>query len=286
MPTIHQLVLVSLAILLFAVGLGLSVARLRIDREGLRIASKACVWSGLTAALAVLVWHTAARPTGSWLPLEDNFEAFIWLAVLLAGFVLYVQRTRPLGGLDWFVLPIVIVMLVAAMVLGKAKPKEYVGTTWYWIHLVSVFGGALAFAIAGAAGAMYLLANRRLRSKALPHGPKLGSLERLERITFASVTLGFALLTVGLITGWVVLKLDGQTGLGAHWYKSPKVVLAVAAWVVYAVVLHAPINPSFRGRKVALLSIFGFVLMVGTLVAGTLVPGGGGGGGGGNGGSR
>ncbi len=38
-------------------------------------------------------------------------------------------------------------------------------------------------------------------------------------------------------------------------------------WVVYAIVLHSRINPSIRGRKVAILSIVGCVLMVGTLVA-------------------
>jgi ABC-type uncharacterized transport system permease subunit len=27
-----------------------------------------------------------------------------------------------------------------------------------------------------------------------------------------------------------------------------KIVLAVMVWLVYAVVLHAPLNPSFRGR--------------------------------------
>ena len=195
----------------------------------------------------------------------------------LAGFVLYVQRTRPLGGLDWFVMPIVIILLIAAGVLGKAKPQEYVGTTWYWIHLMTAFGGALAFAVACATGAMYLQANRRLRSKSLSGGPALGSLERLERITFTSVTLGFALLTIGLVTGLVrVLKTDGQTRLGEHWYASPKVVLAFSVWVVYAIVLHAPINPSFRGRKVAMLSIFGFALMIVTLIAVNFVPAGGG----------
>src|SRR3954463_4680047 len=201
MPSTHQLVLVILAILLFGVGGALSLARLRFDREGMRIGAKACVWAGVVAALAVLVWHAAARSSGNWLPLEDNFEAFVWLAVLLALFVLYVQRTKPLGGLDWFVMPIVIILLIAAGILGKAKPQEYVGTTWYWIHIMTAFGGALAFAVACATGAMYLQANRRLRSKSLPNGPVLGSLERLERITFTSVTLGFALLTIGLVTG-------------------------------------------------------------------------------------
>jgi ABC-type uncharacterized transport system permease subunit len=277
MPTTGQILLLILAILLFFTGGLLSLARTWWDREDLRIGSKACLWCGVTVSLGVLLWHVITRQTGNWLPLEDNFEAFIWLAVLLAGFVLYVQRTRPLGGLDWFVMPIVIILLIAAGVLGKAKPQEYVGTTWYWIHIMTAFGGALAFAVACATGAMYLQANRRLRSKTLPNGPVLGSLERLERITFTSVTLGFALLTIGLVTGLVrVLKTDGQTRLGEHWYTSPKVLLAFSVWVVYAIILHAPINPSFRGRKVAMLSIFGFALMIVTLVAVNFVPAGGG----------
>ena len=50
------------------------------------------------------------------------------------------------------------------------------------------------------------------------------------------------------------------------------VVLALAVWVVYAIVLHAPINPSFRGRKVAVLSMVGFVLMIGAIVAVQFLP--------------
>ena len=46
-----------------------------------------------------------------------------------------------------------------------------------------------------------------------------------------------------------------------------KIILACSVWVVYAIVLHSPINPSFRGRKTAILSVVGFVLMVGTIVA-------------------
>jgi len=275
MPTTGQILLLILAILLFLAGGLVSLARTWWDREGLRIGAKACLWTGVMVSLGVLLWHMLARPAGNWLPLEDNFEAFVWLAVLLASFVLYVQRSRPLGGLDWFVMPIVIVLLIAAGVLGKAKPQEYVDTTWSWVHRVTAYGGALAFAIAGATGAMYLLANRRLRSKTLTPGPKFGSLERLERITFSSVTLGFALLTIGLVTGLVrVLKANGQTRLGENWFTSPKVLLAFSVWLVYAVVLHAPINPSFRGRKVAVLSILGCLLMIGTLVAVNFVPGG------------
>ena len=36
--------------------------------------------------------------------------------------------------------------------------------------------------------------------------------------------------------------------------------------------LHAPINPSFRGRKVAVLSMVGFALMIGEIITVLLLP--------------
>jgi ABC-type transport system involved in cytochrome c biogenesis permease subunit len=278
MPTTGQIHLVMLSILLFLVGGMISFARLRWESARLRIGAKACLWTGVLVTAGVLVWHAIMRG-GNWLPLEDNFEAFIWLAILLSAFVLYVQRARALGGLDWFVMPIVIVLLVAAVYFGKAKPLSYVDTTWSWVHRVTSYGGAVAFTIAGAAGAMYLLARRRLRHKTPAHGMRLGSLERLEHLTLTAVTLGFALLTCGLIAGLIwqmrMERANGHSRLGARWWASPKVVLAFAVWVIYAVVLHARINPAFRGRRVAVLSIIGCLLMVGTLIVLNLMPAGG-----------
>lgn len=276
MVTGGQLALLLVAILLFLVGGIVSLLRLGWDRDGLRISAKACMYFGVLATVGVLVWHAVVRKAGSWLPLEDNFEAFLWLAILLAAFVLYVQRTRSLAGLDWFVMPVVVVLLCAAAVLGHAaRPWEYADNAFSWTHRVTTFGGCAAFAIAGAAGAVYLLTTWRLRSKASPigPGPRLGSLEQLERITFSAVTLGFALLTIGLVTGFVHIARQGAGRLGAHWFAAPKVFLGVAVWVVYAIVLHAPITPRLRGRKVAMLSIAGCVLTVGTLVAVSLMPG-------------
>lgn len=261
-PTPGQIALLIVSIALFAVGSGLSLARIRWDKNSFRVAAKACWYTGILVGLGVLAWHSLDR--GSWRPLGDNFDTLIWLGLLLALFVLYVQRSRPLAGLDWFVMPIVILLLTAAAIFGPTKPHEYVGSAWSWTHRLSAYGGALAFAVAGAVGAMYLIVSRRLRAKTLATGPKLGSLERLEHLTFVSVTLGFALFTIGLVTGLVEMR---------HRDTQPaKVLLGVAAWVVYAIVLHSPINPSFRGRKTAMLSIIGFALMVGTLVAVQFMP--------------
>jgi ABC-type uncharacterized transport system permease subunit len=116
-------------------------------------------------------------------------------------------------------------------------------------------------------GAMYLVVNRRLRRKQPLPGPNLGSLERLEHITYVAVTLGFAMITIGAITGFVQMFVSHKDTMLA------KLILTTAVWVVYAIVLHSPINPSFRGRKTAMLSILGVVLMIGTLLAVQLMPG-------------
>jgi ABC-type uncharacterized transport system permease subunit len=180
---------------------------------------------------------------------------------------MYVQRIHPLAGLEWFVVPIVILLLVGAAVFGKLDPRTYrVNDTWFRVHLVSVFGGAVAFAVAAAGGAMYLIASRRLRSKRPGGGHTFASLERLERVMMTSVTLGFALLTVGLLTGlWRMLSAE-------KYPPTPKLVLSAAAWLIYAVVMHAPINPRFRGKRAAVLSMLGFALLVGTIVAVQFMP--------------
>jgi ABC-type uncharacterized transport system permease subunit len=265
-PTAGQVALLLAAIALFAAGVVLSLSRLWGGEgrgERLRVASKASTYLGLAAGLGVLVWHAVNR--GNWVPLTDNFDTLVWLGLLLALFVLYTQRTRPLRGLDWFVMPIAVLLLILAAVFGRTKPLEYdVRSVWLWTHRVTAYGGAVAFAVAGAVGAMYLIVNRRLRDKAAGPGPNMGSLERLEHLTLAAVTLGFAMLTVGAVTGIVRMFADETHTPPA---KNVAIGLAVAVWLVYGIVLHSPINPSFRGRRAAVLSVVGFVLMVGTVFA-------------------
>lgn len=276
-PNVGQVILLTGAVALFAAGGGISLSRLWADHLWSRLAAKACMWFGVAVSIGVLVWHSVERR--SWLPLEDNFDTFVWLGVMLALFVMYVQRRKPIGGLEWFVMPIVILLLIGAAVFGSARPHEYVRGAWGWVHRLGAFGGAAAFAVAAAAGAMYLVANKRLREKSLLAAaaapppslspgdpPRFASLERLEHVTLAAVTLGFALLTLGAVTGIVQMIFEHKATSFA------KVALTAVAWLVYGLALHSPITPSFRGRKTAMLSIAGFALMIAVLITVQLMP--------------
>src|SRR5688500_4442067 len=102
-PTYGQLALVFAATLLFLLSVGFSVAR----KDHRRLATLFEV-AGLLLALAALVWHAIVRK--SWLPLEDNFDALLWLAVMIAGLSLYLQQRRAVGRIDWVASPIVILL--------------------------------------------------------------------------------------------------------------------------------------------------------------------------------
>ncbi len=162
-PTSGQIVLLVAAIVLFVASAALSVSRLWGGKEGRRLAAKSCLYSGIVVSIGVLVWHSLKR--GNWTPLTDNFDALVWLGVLLALFLSYIQRVHPLRGLDWFLMPIIVLLLISAAVFGRAKPHEYVFSAWAWTHRVTAYSGALVLSVAGAVGAMYLIANRRLRHK-------------------------------------------------------------------------------------------------------------------------
>ena len=246
MPTTGQLIFLFVAIGCYAAGGIAWFIRPSPGSRFVRGLFKSFTYWGIVFCTAALLRHGLS--SGHWEPVGDNFDALVWLAVLLAGFTAYVQATRPLAALDWFLMPVVIALLVCAVVFGRTDYQPYVGRAWSTVHKATSFGGAAFFAIAAAGGAMYVLASDRLRHKK-PAVRYLGSLERLERLNTNAVTIGFALLTVGIITGAFEMLHNNKPT--SAW----KVVLAGGVWVIYAVVLHAPINPVLRGRRAATLSV-------------------------------
>jgi hypothetical protein len=166
-------------------------------------------------------------------------------------------------------LPIVTLTLVAAAVFGRTRATEYnVHSTWHWVHRVTSYGGAVAFAMAAAVGVMYLVVHHNLRRKtSLISASNMGSLERLEHATLYAVTFGFALLTIGIITasrGWP------RTARTRSWVPTrsraegdPR-ICRLGRLRARAALAD---QPEFSRAKAAVLSVVGFVLMVGSIIA-------------------
>ena len=286
MAGVAQIILLVLIVVAYVIGGAMTLARARAGLRQLKehkapatdaIASRhvsaapaslTLLTLGLMLSVILLVWHTLS--TNPQQPMQDSFSAMLGLAILLAGFVTYIQWTRPIAALEWFAMPVVIVLLLMAGHFGEATPQTYVPNAYSLVHRVTTLLGAVGFAIAAVCGAMYLHSARSLRRKRLEVVTTFSSLERLENLTNRAVTLGFAFFTVGCLAGlaWA-FQPDDNTRMGQHWVS---VLLAGAVWFVYAIILHTPIAPRLRGRRNARLSVVGFILMLAAIFAVLMMP--------------
>ena len=102
--------------------------------------------------------------------------------------------------------------------------------------------------LAGAAGLLYLIHHRQLKSKrrAAPQS-FLPSLETLDRVNSISLVLGFLLLSLGLVTG--VLWTKAQ--LGEFWTASWHANATALAWLTYASIVAVRFGRPRTARSAA-----------------------------------
>ncbi|MEM6553711.1 MAG: cytochrome c biogenesis protein CcsA [Planctomycetota bacterium] len=225
----------------------------------------------VAGAAVVVVWRWGVRGWGG-LPIGAHVDGLLVLAVLLGGSVLYLQTRARMGGLAAFGLPILAFVLLWAVCASAWTYHPFaldtLGGVWRAVHLVGVYGGTLGAVGAAGAGAMYLYVQQRLKDRspgALRGVRGLASLESLETLIVRASGLGFVLLTLGLVTGVLVIYESDRVlaVLGDPWWGSPKVWLAVGAWAVYAVLMNVRLTGELRGRRAAWLAIGGLVLLLG-----------------------
>ena len=131
------------------------------------------------------------------------------------------------------------------------------------VHTVSSLLSYVAFLVACGAGALFLIQERQIKRKrmgVLFH--RLPSLDQLEQVNVFAIGLGFGLLTVGLSLGLVVSRLLR----GVWWSGDPKEILSATLWVCYLILWLARLRATMRGRRVALLSVLGFALVLFTFL--------------------
>jgi cytochrome c-type biogenesis protein CcsB len=82
--------------------------------------------------------------------------------------------------------------------------------------------------------------------------------EQLDSLSYRTITVGFLLLSVGLVSGAVW----ANEAWGSWWSWDPKETWALICWLVYAAYLHARLTRGWQGRRPALLAMGGLVVIV------------------------
>ena len=88
----------------------------------------------------------------------------------------------------------------------------------------------------------------------------------MERVNRQGIIAAFSLLTVGLGLGLLLAMQQWRAGDANIRLLDPKVIFAFLVWLAFAFLLTVRSQPQFRGRKVALLTIMAFCLLLFTMV--------------------
>lgn len=234
---------------------------------------------GAAGLLAHTLFLAVQRPE-----LASRHGSLLFLAWIVAVFYLYGSLHHRKIAWGLFVLPLVLSLIGLATLLGRdpASSEEFWllrlfsfegERFWGIVHGALLLLAAVGTCVGFIASVMYLVHARRLRSKALPgQGLKLLSLERLEEMNRRAIVLAFPLLTAGVVVGMALLA---QAANPVSTWRDPRVLGAVALWLVFAVLLYLRYSLHVRGRRVAILTIVAFVLLVVTLAVPHTLSGGG-----------
>jgi cytochrome c-type biogenesis protein CcsB len=210
----------------------------------------------------VLRWVETHQTGYGYIPLSNMYESLIffsWTIVFIYLILELKYRQRVIGV---FVTPFAFLAIALTSIIPGIDAKitplvPALQSNWLTIHVTTCFFGYAAFAVSFGISILYLVRERtevgkRVGSRWLPSTPLL------DEVNYKSIVIGFPMLTLGIATGaaWA------NYAWGTYWSWDPKETWSLITWFIYAAFLHARFTRDWRGRKAALLSIFGFTAVL------------------------
>ncbi len=216
--------------------------------------------------LALIARYAEAGHT----PVTNLYESLSFFSWMIIGVLLIANLKYKIRVLGAFLSPIAAVL----MLFAYALPKEIVPLApvlksfWHPFHVIFAFMGDAIFAVAFCCGVMYLVQERQLKAKRIGAITKrLPSLKVLDDLNYQSLTYGFPLLTLGIITG----AIWAEYAWGRYWNWDPKETWSLITWLLYAALLHQRLTVGWRGRKAAIMAIVGFLAVLFTFLGVNLI---------------
>jgi ABC-type uncharacterized transport system permease subunit len=262
----------------YALALVLELIHLLQPRPALRWFATILGGAGLlahTVYLARLFFFVPGPPPAS------QFGSLLFIAWILAIFYFYGTLHHRQQTWGVFVLPLLLLLVVLAMAFPYDQDE---GTSPDWlrgerllgmVHGILLLLAAVGVCVGFVASVMYLVQVHRLRAKTLPgKGVRLMNLERLEAMIRHAIVTAFPLLTAGVLVGVVLLMMPRESPVES--WTDLRIVNAIVLWLVFALLVYLRYGYHLRARRVAMLTIVAFVLLLCTLASShTVVQGGG-----------
>lgn len=245
----------SIAFHAYALGATLYLVCLVRPKEAWAWVARAAVGCGLLLHAAALCVQFAGQG-GAPLGLAQGFSTVGFLLLLI---LLFVDLRYRLPALGAFLGPLALAVLFPGLLLagGREVLPEAVRRPLLPIHIAIALIGIAALAVAAAVGGVYLLMEREVKGKRFGLlFSRLPSLQVLDDLNRRLVLAGFLALSITLLTGVFF------TGTRFLWSWGPREIATLAAWALFGGLLNARIFAGWRGRRVALLTMAGFCVVL------------------------
>ena len=235
-------------------------------------------WTVFLAVIANTIgiamrWMESYRLGIGHAPLSNLYESLVFFAWTIAVVYLVIEKKYENRIIGAFTMPLAfLAMAYASMspnISDRIQPLlPALKSNWLIAHVIACFIGYAAFAIAFGISWMYLFKQRdtEVKSNLLAHFPNTKILEELNH---QMIMFGFLFLTTGIITGAVW----ANSAWGRYWGWDPKETWSLITWFIYATLLHARMMRGWGGKRIAYLSIIGFVAVLFTYFGVNYLPG-------------
>lgn len=128
------------------------------------------------------------------------------------------------------------------------------------LHIAAAYISYIIFFVASAAAVLYFVQDNAIKNK--KRGvifSRLPSLSFLDKLNYRSIGLAFPILTFSIFCAFCWYEKIH----GIHWpAHNSRLVFFIVIWLIYAIILHMRLSAKMRGRKVALLSIVAFFVII------------------------
>ncbi len=238
-----------------------------VERKHFRWANRFVEFGFLTHTLLIFAQtFTGSRtvPAAFHLPVTTLGEASGFFAWSLAFIYLILIRRRKSETFGLVLTPALVLFLIPAFFQYRENPnlQKHFHDGYFLLHILSAFFGYASFALSFIAGALYLALGRALKRKALNAYHKFPSLEALERFIFRTILWGLILLGFAILSG----ALWAKSAFNTFFLKEPKSIASLLTWGVYLVIIYFHELRQIKGRRVVLMSLGAFVLVLFTFL--------------------
>jgi ABC-type uncharacterized transport system permease subunit len=196
-------------------------------------------------------------------PVTGLGPALSFGALLLAATLLVTELAARETSLSLVAAPLAAVATLAGALVGLDPMPAQAGVrgAWLFAHIALSFIGLAAFATSAAAGAIYLLERRELRSRRFGALFRLfPPLETLDRVNHVAVVAGWLALSLGIVLAIGYALTYQGVGMGEAIWGS-------AAWLSVTALTIGRLLGGWRAQRAAMAASASFAAVVALYVA-------------------